>query len=88
MIGRRTSRAMRRTDSASSFDAIGNPASMMSTPSVSSCRASWSFSSIRSENPGACSPSRNVVSKMVNRSAVMHASLTPCTWRPELQSRL
>ena len=45
----------------------GEPASMTSTPSVSSCRASCSFSSMRIENPGACSPSRSVVSKMISR---------------------
>ena len=56
-----------RTASASASEAIGNPASMMSTPSASSWRASWSFSSMRIENPGACSPSRRVVSKMVSR---------------------
>jgi hypothetical protein len=44
---------------------------MMSTPSAASCRAIRSFSSIRIEKPGACSPSRSVVSKMISRSAVM-----------------
>ena len=34
-------------------------------PAISSCRASRTFSSIRIENPGACSPSRRVVSKMI-----------------------
>ena len=57
-----------RTASASASDAIGNPASMMSTPSAASCRAIFSFSSIRIEKPGACSPSRSVVSKMMRRS--------------------
>ena len=41
----------------------------MSTPSASIWRASRTFSSIRSENPGACSPSRSVVSKTISRSA-------------------
>jgi hypothetical protein len=36
ITGRRTSVAMRRTASASAGEAIGNPASMMSTPSASS----------------------------------------------------
>src|ERR671939_118473 len=36
----------------------------MSTPSASSCRASRSFSSGERLLPGACSPSRRVVSKI------------------------
>ena len=36
ITGRRTSVATRRTDSASSWEAIGKPASMMSTPRASS----------------------------------------------------
>ena len=61
----------RRTASASASDVIGKPASMMSTPSDDSCRAIFSFSSIRSEKPGACSPSRSVVSKIVSRFVVV-----------------
>jgi len=64
MVGRRISMAMRRTASASFGEAIGKPASMMSTPSASSARASASFSSTCSEKPGPCSPSRRVVSKI------------------------
>jgi hypothetical protein len=63
MMGRRTRVAITRTASASASEAMGNPASMTSTPSASSWRASLSFSSTRMEKPGACSPSRRVVSK-------------------------
>jgi hypothetical protein len=40
------------------------PASMMSTPSFSSWAATFSFSSRFIEQPGDCSPSRSVVSKI------------------------
>ena len=63
----RTASAIARTASKSPGEAIGNPASMMSTPSAASCRESVSFSSMRIEKPGACSPSRRVVSKMIRR---------------------
>ena len=65
------SRAIRRTASKSSGEAMGKPASMMSTPSHTSCRAISSFSSEVSEAPGDCSPSRRVVSKMYTRSAIV-----------------
>src|SRR5437773_1418381 len=52
MVGRRISVATRRTASASFGEAIGKPASMMSTPNASSARASASFSSTCSEKPG------------------------------------
>ena len=67
MTGRRTSRAICRTASASAGDAMGKPASMMSTPSASSARAIVSLAGTSIENPGACSPSRSVVSKMMTR---------------------
>jgi hypothetical protein len=41
------------------------PASITSTPSRSSCSPISTFSSGRSAIPGACSPSRSVVSKIV-----------------------
>jgi hypothetical protein len=41
------------------------PASMTSTHSRSSCRAMRVFSSFVIDAPGLCSPSRNVVSKMI-----------------------
>src|SRR5262245_54427425 len=56
------------TASKSPSDAIGNPASMMSTCSRSSWRASLSFSSTFMLKPGACSPSLKVVSKIAIRS--------------------
>src|SRR5262245_21649829 len=62
-----TSSAMRRTASKSSGDAAGNPASMTSTPSRDSARATSIFSSEVRAAPGACSPSRRVVSRMVMR---------------------
>ena len=62
-----TSSAIRRTASKSPCEATGKPASMTSTPSFSSCRAISSFSSILRVAPGACSPSRSVVSKMITR---------------------
>src|SRR5207247_5712245 len=55
--------AIRRTPSCSPFEVIGKPASMTSTPSLSSACAIWSFSSGMRETPGVCSPSRSVVSK-------------------------
>ena len=54
--------AILRTPSCSPFEVIGNPASMTSTPSLSSASAISSFSSGVSETPGVCSPSRRVVS--------------------------
>jgi hypothetical protein len=53
-----------RTASKSPLEAIGNPASMMSTPISSNSDATWIFSSRFIEQPGDCSPSRRVVSKM------------------------
>src|SRR6185369_5827648 len=59
--------AMALTAAKSPSEAIGKPASMMSTP------RSWSLLAIRTfsvrfiEQPGDCSPSRKVVSKMLTR---------------------
>ncbi len=52
------------TASKSPSEAIGKPASMMSTPISSSSAAICSFSSSVIVAPGDCSPSRSVVSKM------------------------
>jgi len=60
-----TSLAIVRTASKSSGEATGNPASMMSTLSLASCRATSSFSARFMLAPGACSPSRRVVSKIL-----------------------
>src|SRR5664279_1000590 len=72
MTGRRTSRATARTELKSSSEAIGKPASITSTPRASSFRARRTFSASRIEKPGACSPSRSVVSKIVIRSISGH----------------
>ena len=49
-------------------EAIAKPASITSTLSSSSCAATCNFSSRFIEQPGDCSPSRKVVSKMTTRS--------------------
>ena len=51
--------------------AIAKPASITSTFSRSSERAMRIFSSLVIDAPGLCSPSRIVVSKMINRSLLM-----------------
>src|SRR5262249_4608105 len=56
------------TAAKSPSEAIGKPASMMSTPIRSSSSATSSFSSWVMVAPGHCSPSRKVVSKMTTRS--------------------
>src|SRR5262249_10264396 len=56
------------TAAKSPSEAIGKPASMMSTPIWSSTSATSSFSSWVMVAPGHCSPSRNLVSKMTTRS--------------------
>src|SRR5437899_6969592 len=53
------------TERKSPSDANGNPASITSTPKRSNWRASDIFSSRYIEQPGDCSPSRSVVSKIV-----------------------
>ena len=62
-----TSAAMARTASKSPTEAMGNPASMTSTPSAASARAISSFSAMFMLAPGDCSPSRKVVSKIRTR---------------------
>ena len=62
-----TSAAMARTASKSPTEAIGNPASMTSTPSAASARATSIFSAMFMLAPGDCSPSRKVVSKIRTR---------------------
>src|SRR5262249_21581662 len=64
-----TSVAMARTASKSPTEAIGNPASMMSTPRAAKARAISSFSAMFMLAPGDCSPSRRVVSKIRTRFA-------------------
>ena len=55
-------------------DEIGNPASRMSTLRRASCSAISTFSGLVSAMPGACSPSRRVVSKIrtTSGSCVAH----------------
>ena len=52
------------TASKSPLEAIGKPASIISTLIESSTSAIWSFSSKFIDAPGDCSPSRRVVSKI------------------------
>src|SRR3954470_2835372 len=64
MTGPFTGSAISRTASNSSPPETGKPASMMSTFSRASCSAISTFSARVRAMPGACSPSRSVVSKM------------------------
>src|SRR3954468_14182020 len=77
-----TSREMACTASKSPGEAIGKPASMMSTPRRASWWAISSFSAVFSEMPGDCSPSRSVVSKISTRSGSMSMSFAPLGLRP------
>src|ERR671923_246781 len=70
MTGPSTSRAIARTASKSPGEAIGNPASITSTPSRASWCAISSFSVTFSEMPGDCSPSRSVVKRFGDLVAV------------------
>ncbi len=63
-VNARHSAATAVTAAKSPSEAMGNPASMMSTPSASSWCASRTFSSRFIEQPGDCSPSLSVVSKI------------------------
>ena len=69
--------AMPRTASKSSGLAIGNPASMTSTPSLANDVAMSSFSLLVSVAPGDCSPSRSVVS---NTRTYFGSEITPGTY--------
>ncbi len=60
--------ATARTDSKSPCDAAGKPASITSTCRACSAAATLSFCASVMLAPGACSPSRKVVSKMITRS--------------------
>ena len=64
ITGPRTLDAISATASNSPSDETGNPASRMSTFSRASCSAISTFSARVSAMPGACSPSRRVVSKI------------------------
>ena len=60
----------------SPFEAIAKPASITSTPNSSRASATRNFSFNVMEHPGDCSPSRNVVSKIITLflSLVIHLS--------------
>ena len=79
MIGPSTCREISRTASKSPGEAIGNPASITSTPRRASCCAISSFSSVLSEMPGDCSPSRSVVSKINTRLGSMSKPPSTCS---------
>src|SRR5438045_4177713 len=64
ITGPRTLEAISRTASNSPSLETGKPASMMSTFSRASCSAISTFSARVRAMPGACSPSRSVVSKI------------------------
>ncbi len=84
MIGPSTCRAMAWTASKSPGDAMGKPASMMSTPRSLSACATSSFSARFMLAPGDCSPSRKVVSKI--KQAVVGHGKTPVNKKtPRLQ---
>ena len=68
-----TASATARIASKSPWLAAANPASITSTRSRSSCLPIRTFSSRVMEAPGLCSPSRMVVSKMINWSCMVHS---------------
>src|SRR5690242_18532326 len=63
--------AIALTAAKSPFDDAGKPASITSTRNRSSCLAMRIFSSLVIDAPGLCSPSRNVVSKMIKWSDML-----------------
>ena len=63
-VGQVTAFEISTTDWKSPGLEIGKPASITSTPSCSRAFATWIFSTVFSWQPGTCSPSRRVVSKM------------------------
>src|SRR5437588_3651299 len=76
---------MSRTASNSPSEDTGNPASITSTPSRASCWAISTFSARVSAIPGACSPSRSVVSKnrTTSGSGIGASALQPRHHGPE-----
>ena len=82
IVGPSTSCAMRRTASKSPGELYAKPASMMSTPSRASCLATITFSSTFMLAPGDCSPSRNVVSKILIMRVIVSPLLYPKTQKP------
>ena len=75
--------AISRTASKSPGEAIGKPASMMSTPRSTSAWATSSFSCRFMLQPGDCSPSRSVVSKILivaRRDGIGHGGVPCLRW--------
>ena len=70
IVGSETAFEISSTEVKSPGLEIGNPASMMSTPRLSSNLATSIFSIVFNWQPGTCSPSRSVVSKMYNLSLI------------------
>ncbi len=71
ITGPSTCRAIASTDWKSPGEATGKPTSITSTPRCASARATWSFCTRFMLAPGACSPSRSVVSKTKTRSVAL-----------------
>ena len=86
MLGPGTSRATASTLSKSPREAAGKPASMTSTPSSARARATRSFSGRVMLQPGDCSPSRSVVSKIRTWSGLA-TMMTPSKASPWCQGR-
>src|SRR5215217_2882893 len=74
--------AISRTASNSPSELIAKPASMTSTFRRASCSAISTFSAFVSAMPGACSPSRSVVSKMRTASSIGTTPGTPTSELP------
>ena len=75
IVGPFTSVAIFSTASKSPGDATGKPASITSTPNLANWWATASFSFKFILQPGACSPSRKVVSKIITLSLISKSSL-------------
>jgi hypothetical protein len=71
MVELRDRFAISETAAKSPSEAMGKPASMISTPISSRREAISSFSSWVMVAPGLCSPSRRVVSKIRTRGCVV-----------------
>jgi hypothetical protein len=80
IIGPSISSEIRLTASKSPSLMIGKPASMTSTPSRASCRATSIFSRKFIDAPGHCSPSRSVVSKMITLSDIRLLLVVETGW--------
>src|SRR5207244_4489803 len=80
----RVRRAISLTAMRSPGEVAGKPASMMSTFSRTSCSATCIFSSMVIVAPGDCSPSRNVVSKILITAGSVMILLPPRNYFYEL----